>query len=65
MTYVETLTKGKKEYYYLTKNIRINLTKWRKIRVYIGDKKPTTAEIKKYAEEIEKRAEKEGLTKSE
>src|SRR3989338_2744326 len=65
MTYVETLTKGKKEYYYLTKNIRINLTKWRKIRVYIGDKKPTTAAIKKYAEEIEKRAEKEGLTKSE
>lgn len=66
MTYVETIKRGNKEYYYLTKNVRININRWKKIRVYIGgDKKPTKAEIKKYAEEIEKKAEKEGLTKSE
>src|SRR3989338_5755779 len=64
MTYVETIKRGNKEYYYLTKNIRVDINKWKKIRVYIGDKKPTKAEIKKHAEEIEKRA-KEGLTKSE
>ncbi|HLC78062.1 MAG TPA: Fic family protein [Candidatus Nanoarchaeia archaeon] len=65
MTYVETIKRGNKEYYYLTKNIRININKWKKIRVYIGDKKPTKAEIKKHAEEIEKREKEEGLTKSE
>jgi len=64
MTYVETIKRGNKEYYYLTKNIRVDINKWKKIRVYIGDKKPTKAEIKKHAEDIEKRA-KEGLTKSE
>ncbi len=65
MTYVETIKRGNKKYYYLTKNIRIGTNKWKKIRVYIGDKKPTKSEIKKYAEQIEKRVEKEGLTKSE
>jgi Fic family protein len=64
MTYVETIKRGKKEYYYLTKNIRVNTNKWKKIRVYIGDKRPTKTDIKKYAQEIEKRAKKEGLTKS-
>jgi len=33
--------------------------------VYIGDKKPTKSEIKKYAEQIEKQIEQEGLKKSE
>jgi len=64
MTYVETIKRGNKEYYYLTKNIRVDINKWKKIRVYIGDKKPTKAEIKKHAEEIEKRV-KENLTKLE
>ncbi|MDP7323678.1 MAG: Fic family protein [Candidatus Woesearchaeota archaeon] len=65
MTYVETIKRGNKKYYYLTKNIRVGTNKWKKIRVYIGDKKPTKADVRKYAQEIEKRAEKEGLTKSE
>lgn len=65
MTYIETIKRGKKEYYYLTKNIRIGTNIWKKIRVYIGDKKPTKSEIKKFAEQIEKRTEKEGFTKSE
>lgn len=33
--------------------------------MYIGDKKPTKSEIKKYAEQIEKQIEQEGLKKSE
>ncbi len=65
MTYIETIKRGSKKYYYLTKNIRIDIDKWKKIRVYIGDKKPTKMQIKKYAHKIEKRAEKEGLKKSE
>ncbi|MBN1385549.1 Fic family protein [Candidatus Woesearchaeota archaeon] len=65
MTYIETIRRGNKKYYYITKNIRADINRWKKIRIYVGDKKPTKAEIKKHAEEIEKRAEKEGLTKSE
>tara|TARA_Y100000310_G_scaffold78020_1_gene74611 strand:+ start:18697 stop:19638 length:942 start_codon:yes stop_codon:yes gene_type:complete len=65
MTYVETIKRGNKQYYYLTKNIRIGTNKWKKIRVYIGDKKPTKAEIKRFAQQIEKRLEKEGLIRSE
>ncbi len=65
MTYIETIKRGDKEYYYLTKNLRVGINKWKKIRVYIGDKKPTKSEIQKYAEQIEKKIEQEGLKKSE
>ena len=58
MTYVETIKRGNNEYYYLTKNIRISNNKWKKIRVYIGDKKPTKKDIEKFAKDIEKKAEK-------
>jgi Fic family protein len=63
MTYLETVKKGEKEYYYLTKNIRISLNKWKKIRVYIGNKKPTKKEISKYINQIERKTLKEGLKK--
>ena len=65
MTYIETIKRGNREYYYLTKNLRVSINKWKKIRVYIGDKKPTKSEIQKYAEQIEKQIEQEGLKKSE
>ncbi len=65
MAYVETIKRGNKEYYYLTKNQRVGLNTWKKIRIYIGNKKPTKSEIQKYAEQIEKKIEREGLTKSE
>ena len=65
MTYVEIIKRGNKEYYYITKNIRVNLNQWKKIRVYIGDKKPTKSDIQKYAEQIEKRIEQDGLIRSE
>ena len=64
VVYVETIKRRNKEYYYLTKNLRLSINKWKKIRIYIGDKKPTKEEIKKHTEEIEKRIKKEGLTKS-
>ena len=56
MSYVETIKQGNKEYYYLTKNIRISLNKWKKIRVFIGDKKPLKEELGRYAKEIEEKA---------
>ncbi|MFH1638628.1 MAG: Fic family protein [Candidatus Woesearchaeota archaeon] len=65
MTYVEIIGRGKKEYYYLTKNTRISLNKWKKIRIYLGDKKPTKKEIQKYARKIEQKVKKEAIEKLE
>ncbi|MBW2977198.1 Fic family protein [Candidatus Woesearchaeota archaeon] len=56
MTYIETLRRGKKDYYYLTKNIRLKLNKWKKVRIFLGDKKPSKEELKKYTKEIEDKA---------
>ncbi len=53
MTYIETIKRNDKEYYYLTKNIRLSLNKWKKIRIFLGNKKPPQEELKKYAQEIE------------
>ena len=47
MTYIETIKRKDKEYYYLTKNVRISLNKWKKIRIYIGDVKPSKEEVAK------------------
>ncbi len=56
MAYLETMKQGNKEYYYLTKNIRISINKWKKIRVFIGDKKPSKGGLGRYAGEIEEKA---------
>lgn len=56
MSYIETIKQGNKEYYYLTKNIRISLNKWKKVRIFMGDKKPSKKELGKYAKEIEEKA---------
>ena len=56
MTYIETIKRNKKEYYYLTKNIRLSLNKWKKIRIFLGDKKPSKEKLRKYTQEIEKKA---------
>jgi Fic family protein len=53
MSYLEAIKRNKKEYYYLTKNVRLGLKKWKKIRIFLGDKKPSQAELKKYAKQIE------------
>ncbi|MBT5023006.1 Fic family protein [Candidatus Woesearchaeota archaeon] len=64
MTYVEIIKRRNKKYYYLTKNIRLGINKWKKIRIYIGDKKPTKIDIKKYAQEVEKKIKSVGIIKS-
>jgi len=56
MAYVETIKRGKKEYYYLTKNVRLSLNKWKKIRIFLGDEKPSKEELKKHAKQIEENA---------
>lgn len=53
MAYIETIKRNKKEYYYLTKNVRLSLNKWKKIRIFLGDKKPSQEELKKHTQEIE------------
>ncbi len=56
MAYLETIKRNKKEYYYLTKNVRLSLNKWKKIRIFLGDNKPSQKEIKKHTQEIEEKS---------
>ncbi|MBI3051237.1 Fic family protein [Candidatus Woesearchaeota archaeon] len=56
MAYIETIRRNNKEYHYLTKNVRLGLNKWKKIRIFLGDKKPAVKELKKRAKEIEDKA---------
>ncbi|MFH1072220.1 MAG: Fic family protein [Nanoarchaeota archaeon] len=56
MAYLETLRRNGKEYYYLTKNVRIGLRKWKKIRIFLGDRKPSKEGLQKHAREIEDKA---------
>ena len=53
MSYIETIKRNNKEYYYITKNVRLGLNKWKKIRIFLGDKKPSKEELKKQIKEIE------------
>lgn len=61
MAYVETIKRGKKHYYYLTKNIRLSLNKWKKVRAYMGDEEPSAARVEKYAKKLEAKIKKEGM----
>ncbi|MBT3298253.1 Fic family protein [archaeon] len=63
MTYVEIIKRNKKEYYYVTKNIRISNNKWKKVRSYLGDKKPTKKDIFNAAKDIEGKIKELGLDK--
>lgn len=56
MTYVETIKQGNKEYFYLTKNLRISLNKWRKVRIFLGDKKPSKEDLGRLVKEVENKA---------
>ena len=59
MSYIEKIKRGNKNYYYLTKNIRINQSKWKKVRSYMGDKTPSKTQINRSAKEIEEKTKKE------
>jgi Fic family protein len=56
MTYLETIKRNNREYYYLTKNVRLTADKWKKIRIFLGDKKPSKKEMEEHALEIEERS---------
>ena len=56
VTYVEIIVRGKKEYFYLTKNVRTGTTTWKKIRVYLGNKRPTQQQIRDATTAIEERS---------
>ena|SRR3989344_827278 len=53
MGYTEIIKRNNKKYFYFTKNIRLDSNKWRKIRIYLGNKKPHKKKIQEAAEEIE------------
>ena len=63
MTYIEKIERGGKNYYYLTKNIRVGFNKWKKIRQYIGNRKPTKEEIRIYTKVIEMKVKNGGFVK--
>jgi Fic family protein len=45
MVYIDKIKSGSKTFYYLGKTIRIGQNKWKKLRVKLGEKKPTKKEI--------------------
>jgi len=63
MAYLEKIKRGKKTYFYVTKNFRINIGKWKKIRRYVGNAHPTKERMKKAIDEIEAEALKKGFAK--
>lgn len=60
VTYLEVIRRKGKEYYYITKNYRVNRQKWQKIRRYLGLEKPNERVIKTTIEEVEREAKKRG-----
>src|SRR3989344_3498427 len=53
MAYIEEIKRNNREYYYLTKNIRLSINKWKKVRIFLGNKKPSKEDLKKRTEEID------------
>ena len=47
VAYIDKIKSGKKTFYYLGKTIRIRENKWKKIRIKLGEKKPTKEEVRK------------------
>lgn len=52
MAYIDKIKSGNKNFYYLGKTIRLDKNKWKKIRINLGEKKPTRQEIKKRLKEL-------------
>lgn len=46
MVYIDKIKSGNKTFYYLGKTIRVDMNKWKKIRIKLGQKTPTEEEIK-------------------
>lgn len=58
MAYIERQGRGGKQYFYVTKNFRIGLNKWKKVRQYCGSEKPSQTEFKRVLDEIDAEARK-------
>ncbi|MFH0862720.1 MAG: Fic family protein [Candidatus Altiarchaeota archaeon] len=56
MAYIERREQNGKRYFYVTKNFRVGLDKWRKIRRYCGDQKPSPEYFKRILDEIDAEA---------
>jgi len=56
VAYIESIKRNNKEYYYLTKNVRLSLSEWKKVRIFLGDKRPSKEALRKHAKEIEDKA---------
>src|SRR3989338_14340 len=63
MVTIEKIRREGKTYFYIAKNFRVGLNKWKKIRRYVGKEEPTKSQIAKIAEEIENEAREKGLIK--
>ena len=61
MAYAEIIRRNGKQYYYLTKNIRMAVQKWKKIRVYLGDKRPSKEALSRAIKRIEEKSKRLGL----
>ncbi len=63
MVSVEKIKRAGTTYFYIAKNFRVGLNKWKKIRRYVGKEEPTKIQIAKISEEIENEAREKGLIK--
>ncbi|MEK6951213.1 MAG: Fic family protein [Nanoarchaeota archaeon] len=52
MAYIDKIKSGKKTFYYLGKTIRIGEDHWKKIRIKLGGKEPTSEEVGKKLKEL-------------
>jgi Fic family protein len=60
MAFIETVKRNGKIYYYAVKNFRIKGGRWRKMRRYLGTRRPTRKEAGKAFEEIDREAKERG-----
>ncbi len=56
MAILEEHRRTSNSYYCLTKNIRLSVTKWKRVRIYLGTRKPTPAEVELLIPELEEKA---------
>jgi len=61
MAYVETIRRKGQEYFYVTKNVRTGPNRWKKVRKYLGKKKPGKKAVREAIELIEAEAVEAGL----
>ena len=63
MVYLERIERKGKTYFYITKNFRVSSKKWKKIRIYVGNKPPSKKQTTQAIAEIEADAVKKGIIK--